>query len=88
MQPTSIIIVILAFLHVYMKAKKDILIWPSISIKLEFFSIFLSVIFLVSITSLGSYVNALILLGWHVLVLIKRDLFVLELYKKFETKRL
>lgn len=86
MQPTSIIIVILVFLHVYMKAKKDILIWPNISIKLELFSILLSVTFLVSITSLGSNVNALILLGWHFLVLIQRDLFVLELYKRFETK--
>lgn len=86
MQPTSIIIVILSFLHVYMKAKKDILIWPNISIKLELFSIFLSVILLVSITSLGSNISALILLGWHVLVLIQRDLFVRELYKRFETK--
>ncbi len=86
MQPTSIIIVILSFLHVYMKAKKDILIWPNISIKLELFSIFLSVILLVSITSLGSNISALILLGWHLLVLIQRDLFVRELYKRFETK--
>lgn len=85
MQPSSIIIVILAFLHVHMKAKKDILIWPNISIKLEFFSILFSVILLIAIIFTGLNINILILLGWHILVLINRDLIVLKLYKRFET---
>lgn len=84
MQPSSIIIVILAFFHVYMKAKKDISIWPNISIKLELFSILLSMILLIAIFFTGLDINTLIFLGWHILVLINRDLIVFKLYKRLE----
>ena len=80
-QPTFFLLIFLVIFHVYVKAKKDLYVWPSISIELELLGISLSSIFIISIIFNEHNIVAITLIMYHFMFLLLRDILVYFGYK-------
>ena len=77
-QPIFLLMMVVVILHVYIKAIKEINIWPRISIYIEIGGIFSSILFVITCASS----DASLIIFSHFLFLSLRDIFILYGYDR------
>ena len=81
-QPEFFLLIFIVISHVFVKAKKDLFVWPRISIGLESFGILLSGFFIFFIISNGHNMVEITIIMSHFMFLLLRDTLVYFGYKR------